>query len=390
MRIAIIQPTPFRKGHFYIYTKSLVLELIKKGYVTKIFANFFIIGSDFKERNSLYDFNLKSFIGILIYFVLSLISSINFFINRKKFNRLIILDCEYSCASILLIILSIFNWSGKVTLQINAPNFPGQNAEINPSFRRNLKLLQKKLLILALKNLRVNISCLGLWHKRCLAEQLRIKKERIFIIEDGGGGTINFENNISLDYIFNKNKIIFPKTNQPIFLLFGNFRIDKGHLFISQFWKKYFYKKNNPILWIVGNDEENLAKTIFSYKCPNIVICRNYIDSEIIKYIYKKSDFAILPYLANYCGGAGPLMKGAFTHSVFPIVSNVAEMGRLIKEEKLGYYFEPENEESLEKIIMLALNQKIDEIKPKIIRANKYANQRNWEELTKRFINSLS
>ena len=390
MRIAIIQPTPFRKGHFYIYTKSLVLELIKKGYVTKIFANFFIIGSDFKERNSLYDFNLKSFIGILIYFVLSLISSINFFINRKKFNKLIILDCEYSCASILLIILSTFNWPGKVTLQINAPNFPDKYAEINTNFRSKLKLLQKKLLMIALKNSRLNISCLGLWHKRRLAEQLCIKKERIFIIEDGGGGAIEFKNNISLDYILNKKNIIFPKTNQSIFLLFGNFRIDKGYIFISQFWKKYFYKKNNPILWIVGNDEENLAKTILSYKCPNIVMSKNYIDTEIIKYVYKKSNFAILPYLANYSGGAGPLMKGAFTHSIFPIVSNVAEMGRVIKEEKLGNYFDPENEESLFNTIMQTLNQNNDEINSKIKRANEYANQRNWKELAKRFINSLS
>ena len=110
---------------------------------------------------------------------------------------------------------------------------------------------------------------------------------------------------------------------------------------------------------------------------------------ELISYIYQKSDFAILPYMSNYRGGSGPLMKGAFTHEKLAVVANVSEMGRLAKEENLAEYFEAEDKTSLVDCINKILKRKPIFYKEKIIKARNYANQRDWSSLSRKFINSL-
>ena len=120
-------------------------------------------------------------------------------------------------------------------------------------------------------------------------------------------------------------------------------RRDKGHLFLSSLWSEIFCKPNDPYLWIVGHDEEKISDVISKNFSPNIVIHNSYIPLELINFIYQFSDFAILPYLSDYVGGSGPLMKGAFNHSKLAIVSNVSEMGRLAKEENLSEFFDSEN-----------------------------------------------
>ena len=103
MRVAIIQPTPFKKGHFFIYTKSLVIELEKLNFKADVFSVLTLLKSDFTEKEPFIDFNLNSLFGITLYFCFSVLSSINFFINRNNYKKLIILDCEHIAASLLLI-----------------------------------------------------------------------------------------------------------------------------------------------------------------------------------------------------------------------------------------------------------------------------------------------
>ena len=389
MRIAIIQPTPFRKGHYFIYTKSLFNEIKKKGFSVKIISAAKIYNTFFNEEKSKFDFKIYSFRGLIIYLFLCIITIFRFFWSRNKFNKIIILDCEYTCVSILLIILKLFNWKGKITLQINAPNFGFNYKDEDIDIFKILKFIQSYIFRSCLDLFDLKISCLGKWHKQKLSQQLRIKQNKILIIEDGGGESFKKLSRKTLVNNLKSNSIVCPTLNKKIFLLFGNMRRDKGHLFLSSLWSDIFCKPDDPYLWIVGHDEEKISDKILKNFSPNIVIHNSYIPLELIKCIYQFSDFAILPYLSNYVGGSGPLMKGAFTHSKLALVSNVSEMGRLAKEEKLAEYFEAENPDSLLACIKRVLENGPEFYSEVINGARDYSKKRNWSNLTNKFLKSF-
>ena len=389
MKIAILQPTPFRKGHYFIYTKSLFEKICFYGERVKIISALKTYGQLENENPSNLNFNIYSFNGLILYIVLCISTILRFIVFRKNFNKIIILDCEYTCVAILLFILKILKWKGKITIQVNAPNF---NYNIKKEGFRPfgiLKFIQSFIFRNSLNLFDLKISCIGKWHKKELSKQLDIPMNRIVVIEDGGGEKIEKINQLDLINKLKENKIIYPKKNKKIFLLFGNFRKDKGYLYISSIWNKFFTLPNDPYLWIVGHDEEKIFENINSSKSSNIIIHNSYVPLNLISYIYQKSDYAILPYLSNYRGGSGPLMKGAFTHEKLAVVANVSEMGRLAKEEKLAEYFNAEDEYSLVDCIKNVLQRTPDYYKEKIKKARNYANERDWSNLSKKFINSL-
>ena len=389
MKIAIIQPTPFKKGHYFIYTKSLFNEIRKLKYKVKIISFSRTYSSFNREKKSKLDFNIYSLKGLVIYLSLCFSTICRFIVKRNSFNRIIILDCEYSCVSFLLLTLKLLKWNGKIILQVNAPNFDYDFTRERFSPFRILKFIQTFIFRYSINLLDLKISCLGKWHKNKLSKQLFFSKENIVIIEDGGGGNINKLKEDNLLKKLEEESIVFPKKNKKIFLLFGNFRRDKGHLFLSKVWKKYFDNHDDPYLWIVGHDEENISASIFGLNAQNIIIHNHYVPMDLIGSIYQKTDFAILPYLSDYKGGSGPLMKGAFTNLKLALVSNVSEMGRLATEERLGEAFEAENENSLIECINRVLKNGSEYYYEIISNANNYANERNWESLANKFISSL-
>ncbi len=390
MNIAIIQPTPFRKGHYFIYTSSLFKEIQRTKHFVRIISSTKTYKNLKIEKSTKFDFNLVSISGLITYYSLCFLTIIRFLYQRKKFNRIIILDVEYSCVSILLFFLKILRWKGKLTIQVNAPNFNYSFKKDRLNILRILKFLQSYIFKFSLKSHALKISCLGEWHKQKLSKQLNFNKNKIIVIEDGGGGVISKLSEEEITRNLNKFKINYPKTNKKIFLLFGNLRKDKGHLYVASTWNKYFSEIDDPYLWIVGHDEENLKDIILKNKSNNIIIHNKYIPLNLINTIYQKADFAILPYLSNYSGGSGPLMKGAFTHSKLALVSNVSEMGRLATEENLAKFFEPENMFSLSSCVREVLMQKQDHYSDMIVRANKYANERDWFNLSQKFIESFN
>ena len=188
-----------------------------------------------REKPSNLNFNIYSFHGLIIYIALCMATILRFIIFRKNFNRIIILDCEYTCISILLFFLRLLKWEGKITIQINAPNF---NYNIKKEGFRPfgiLKFIQSYIFRNSLNLFDCKISCIGVWHKKELSKQLFIPNDKILVIEDGGGETIKKISKLSLINKLKENNIVFPKKNKKIFLLFGNFRKDKGYLYISSF-----------------------------------------------------------------------------------------------------------------------------------------------------------
>ena len=389
-KIAIVQPTPFRKGHYYIYTSSLLKEIKKFNHFVRVISCTRTYKDLKKDKLSIVDFNLVSFSGLVTYYFICLATIMRVIFQRRRFNRIIVLDVEYSCISTLLLFLKLLKWKGKLIIQVNAPNFNYSFTKEGFNIKRILKFFQSYIFKIALNLLDLKISCLGEWHKKKLSKQLALDENKILVIEDGGGGLIKKYSKKKITLNLNKKEINYPKLNKKIFLLFGNIRKDKGHLFVVDTWKKYFSGINDPYLWIVGHDEENLKPIIMKNKSNNVIIHNSYIPLEMISTIYQKADFAILPYLRNYCGGSGPLMKGAFTHSKLALVADVSEMGRLGREKNLAVIFESENILSLVSLVREVLDNKKDYYSDKIKLANKYANERNWSNLSRKFIKGFS
>ena len=123
MKIAILQPTPFKKGHYFIYTKSLLDNLRKRKYFVKVISSMKIFNKFDSENISKIDFNIYSFRGLIIFISLCYLAIFRLIILRNNFNKIIILDCEYSSLSILFFVLYLLGWEGKITVQVNAPNF---------------------------------------------------------------------------------------------------------------------------------------------------------------------------------------------------------------------------------------------------------------------------
>ena len=221
MKIAIIQPTPFKKGHYFIYTKSLFNEIRKLNYQVKIISFSSIYSSFNREKKSKLDFNIYSLKGLVIYLSLCFLTICRFIVKRNSFNRIIILDCEYSCVSFLLLTLKLLKWKGKITLQVNAPNFDYDYTKEGFSPFRILKFIQSIIFRYSINLLDLKISCLGKWHKNRLSKQLFFSKEKIVIIEDGGGGDIE---KLQEDNLFKKLKegsIVFPKKIREYFFFLG-------------------------------------------------------------------------------------------------------------------------------------------------------------------------
>ena len=220
MKIAILQPTPFKKGHYFIYTKSLLDNLRKRKYFVKVISSMKIFNKFDSENISKIDFNIYSFRGLIIYISLCYLAIFRLIILRNNFNKIIILDCEYSSLSILFFVLYLLGWEGKITVQVNAPNFNYSFKDDGLNFFRILKFIQSYIFKYSLNLLPIKISCLGIWHKRKLTKQLSFDKNKIFVIEDGGGGFIQKIPKNILTMKLKSSDINFPKGNKAIDQLF--------------------------------------------------------------------------------------------------------------------------------------------------------------------------
>ncbi|MDC3167793.1 hypothetical protein OA867_00005, partial [Prochlorococcus sp. AH-716-D22] len=69
MKIAILQPTPFRKGHYYIYTKSLFDEIKKSKHKVKVISAKRTYSEIKSEKSTKLNYNIYSLKGLIIYLV---------------------------------------------------------------------------------------------------------------------------------------------------------------------------------------------------------------------------------------------------------------------------------------------------------------------------------
>ncbi len=360
MKILFIQPTADKRGHYGIYTVNLCQELSKLGndvylFTNKVYPEKFLTAKplfkiieykkgryafekfdEFKSRNPVY-----YYYGYFRNCFVILRAALRF-LKDNRFDVVQIFDVEYGTLSLLLRFYRKI--LPAVAVMISAPNFAFSRY---PGFflKRLYKVLQKTILKARLGKEVKAIVTLGNYHKEELRKQFNLnEKFSIAVIYDGASPP-----SFSLTKKQAREKLAISYKG-PIFLFFGMLRRDKG---IEYFLKAVSLLKNKDFKVLIAGSlfdyqESEILNLIEKLGIKDKVFLKlGYIEQNEVYFYFYASNILILPYVKIYTGGSGPLLKEAAVCKIPSIVSNVSEMGRLVKEKKMGLVAEPENSESL-------------------------------------------
>jgi len=172
----------------------------------------------------------------------------------------------------------------------------------------------------------------------------------------------------------------------PIFLFFGILRRDKG---IEYFFKAISLLKNKDFKVLIAGSlfdyqESDILNLIEKLRIKDKVFLKlGYINQKEVYFYFYASDTLVLPYIKIYTGGSGPLLKEAAVCKIPSIVSNVSEMGRLVKRNKMGLIAEPENPESLAEKMKEFLE--MPEKQRKELGENAFKVANTWQKMAKEY-----
>ena len=131
--------------------------------------------------------------------------------------------------------------------------------------------------------------------------------------------------------------------------------------------------------------EDEVAHLIDKYSVADKIILRiGYVPDEEMAAYYGASDVVLFPYSSQYTGGCGPLIKGASAHGKPVIVTNVSDIGRMVKVHENGFvadYLEPTSlAECMRHFIQLS-----PESKQKLVEKSKeLATLHSWKSVAKK------
>ncbi len=396
MKILFIQPTADKRGHYGIYTVNLCQELSKLGNQVSLFTNkvyperflsekplFEVVEAkagkyqfekfdQIKEKHSLYyqyGYLKNSFILLKLAFE---------FLKENHFDIVQILDAEYGILSFLLKIYRKF--LPPVVLLIQAPNFSFH--KYSGSFLiRIYKTSQRRILKSCLDKEIKAVNTLGEYHREELKKQLDLKENfPIKVIYDGANPPPVY---LDKEKAREKLGINYKGT---IFLFFGMLRKDKG---IKYFFEAISLLKDQDFKVLIAGSlfdykESEVLNLIDKFRIKNKIILKlGYIEAEKVYCYFFASDVLVLPYVKVYTGGSGPLLKEAAVCKIPSIVSNVSEMGRLVKEKKMGLVAEPEDPESLAEKMKKFL--KMSEKQRKELGENAFKVANTWQKMAKEY-----
>jgi glycosyltransferase involved in cell wall biosynthesis len=252
---------------------------------------------------------------------------------------------EFGIASILL-----KKYSKKippVIWEVQAANFT-YNSYSGSFAQRIYKVIQREIFKRVIGTEIKAFAVLGEYQKKEQKKQLQLKDNFfIEVIREGGDGP----RQIADKAVARKKIGLNAYKDKTIFLFFGLLRKEKGIGFLLR--SIPYIKSNNFLVVIAGSPihykAEEIHNLVKELGIEDKVILRlEYIpDNEISDY-YFACDALVLPYIKKYTGGSGPLFnEGACVHSKPCIVSDVSEMGHVVKKYNLGLVFEPENPQSI-------------------------------------------
>ncbi len=359
MKILIIQPTADKRGHYGIYTTHVCQELARLGHQVVLFTNKIYPEMFIKEkilfeiiewRGGKYKFDLfdetktkRPFFyswGYLRNSFVILKAALKF-AQINKFDIVQIFDTEYG---IISVILKLYRINFPIILMVNAPNF-SYSEFTGPFLIKIYKGFQKRLLSSLLGTKIKGVNMLGEFHEREFRKQFKLPQTfPIEVIYDGADPP---EIHLSKEEARKKIGIKYMGT---VFLFFGMVRKDKG---LRYFLEAVSLLPNEDFKIIIAGSlfdyqESDIVKMIDNFGIKDRVITRfDYIGIKEVYNYFFASNVLVLPYVKLYRGGSGPLLKEAAICKVPVIVSDVAEMGPLVRKYNMGLVSKPESISSL-------------------------------------------
>ncbi len=401
MKILFVQPTADKRGHYGKYTLNLCQNLGQQGNEVTLFTNkaepqeFFKAAPLFKiveYKQSSFSFGYfdeikktKPWLYLWGYLRNSFVifnAAIDFSC-KEKFDIIQVSDVEFGILSLLL------RAKGKnippVVLLIHAPNFSFFKYPGNLAFRF-YKVFQREFLRPVLGKQIKAIVALGEYHKSQLQKQFRLRLEfPVEAIYDGAEPPQFFvdekeaRKKLGIDY------------GGTIFMLFGILRKDKG---IEYLFEAASLIKNEDFRVLIAGSpfdytEEEIMTLIKKFDIENKVVLRlGYVSDDDIPIYFFASDCAVFPYRKIYTGGTGPLLKEAAMHKRPVIVSEVSEMGYLVKRREMGLVFESENFKALADKMKQFMS--LSEFEKKIMGENAFNAANTWQKMAEKYLNLYS
>ena len=169
---------------------------------------------------------------------------------------------------------------------------------------------------------------------------------------------------------------------KPIILFFGGLRWDKGPDILL---KTLSLIEDEVYTVIAGKPveicETNVKQYKQSLKKPEYLItCLGHIPDEDVANYFLAADAVVLPYRQAFKGTSGILQHAAAAGKPV-IVSDVGEVGPIVRENKLGIIVEPESPKSLAEGIKEFLTQPMEWREQIKSHALQYANANHWRKM---------
>jgi len=402
MKILFIQPTGDKRGHYGCWTSKLCQAIAKRGdelylFTNKIYPEKFLnelpqfkiielangkycfdrYNQAMENKSLLYWYGYFRTTYLIVKYALKLC-------QFGKFDVVFITDAEYLTATLLL------KWYKRylppVIWHVQAANF-SHDSYCGSFLKKSYKLFQRAIFKSTL-NREVNaFAVLGEFHKQELREQLNLGEEfSIEVICDGADvpdayfDKADCLKNIGIDY------------TGTVFLFLGMLRKDKGIEYLieaaSQL-KEYDCKviiAGASVDWTL----EELKALVKRYDVANHVELRvGYVPDHQISSYYYASDVIIFPYDKNYTGGCGPLTKGASTHGKPVIVTDVADIGRMVRQYSNGLIAEPCHAESLAAQMISFINLSLEDRQILAKNAQNLAKKHSWGQVATQLVQFL-
>jgi glycosyltransferase involved in cell wall biosynthesis len=398
LRVLVVQPTCDKMGHYGIYTIKLCQALGELGHAVTLCTDrahperyldrppVFEIHQVGGGRWSFEKFeeaagNRKPryWWGYYRNSLLIARAALRFCVSRR-FDTVFITDVEFMIAS--LVLWAYARSAPPVVIQVSAANFSFYHYR-GSRLKKTYKVLQREIFRTVLGRQIKALSVLGEWHRERLTEQLRLTSSCPAVVTGDGGSEppvvisrAQARRRLGIDF------------QGPILLFFGMLRRDKG---IETLLEAVQRLPAAPLrLLIAGHPSEysvdEIRGMLRSFGVENRVIAHlRYVDDKDVPLYFFGSEALVLPYNGRYRDGSGPLMKGACTYGLPVIATDVSEMGRLVRQHRLGLLCAPDSAEALAAKIeqFLALPDAArDELGR---RAAALARAHSWEALAGKF-----